>query len=74
MQGWQSTFLGIRQLPRALSAFELQGFEEIAAVCRAHIDTQLIRMRGQRHSGGRTGAIWIRRAQRSGLLCRDATG
>ena len=26
MHGWQSTFLGIRQLPRALSACELQAF------------------------------------------------
>ncbi|MBC7710466.1 MAG: DUF4158 domain-containing protein [Rhizobacter sp.] len=26
MQGWQSTFLGIRQLPKELSAFELQAF------------------------------------------------
>ena len=26
MQAWQSTFLGIRQLPKELSAFEMQAF------------------------------------------------
>lgn len=26
MQAWQSTFLGIRQLPKDLSAFEMQAF------------------------------------------------
>jgi len=26
MQGWQTTFLGIRELPHDLSAFELQAF------------------------------------------------
>jgi hypothetical protein len=26
MQGWQSTFLGAREVPRELSSFELQTF------------------------------------------------
>jgi len=26
MQGWQSTFLGIRQLPKEFSSFELHAF------------------------------------------------
>ena len=26
MQGWQTTFLGLRELPHDLSAFELQAF------------------------------------------------
>lgn len=26
MQGWQTTFLGMRELPHDLSAFELQAF------------------------------------------------
>jgi hypothetical protein len=40
MQSWQSTFLGIRALPRDLSAFELQAFFTFDADKRRLIETR----------------------------------
>ena len=37
MQGWQTTYLGLRELPRELSAFELQAFFTFSP-CRARTD------------------------------------
>jgi hypothetical protein len=30
MQGWQTTYLGVRELPREISTFELQAFFTLA--------------------------------------------
>ena len=40
MQSWQTTYLGLKDLPRELSAFELQTFFTFSRAEREVIDTR----------------------------------
>ena len=48
MQGWQTTYLGMRELPRDISGFELQAFFTFSPAERALIDAR----RGDAHKLG----------------------
>lgn len=48
MQGWQTTYLGMRELPRDISGFELQAFFTFSPTERALIEAR----RGDAHKLG----------------------
>ena len=48
MQGWQTPYLGLRELPREISAFELQAFFSFGPAEKELIE----RRRGDRHKLG----------------------
>ena len=66
MQGWQTSYLGLRDLPRELSEFELQAFfsfsrNELELIARRRGDNHklglalhigFVRMSGRRHTTG----------------------